>query len=159
MQIKTNHVDRTVMIGKLLGSLLQNGDCICLDGDLGAGKTHLTKGIALGLGISEDITSPTFTIVQEYDAAIKLFHFDVYRLSDEQELYEIGFSDYLNREGALVIEWASNVNSLLPKDRLDIQLSYTSQPDERILDIKANGVQSEILLEKLEKHINENIGN
>ncbi|MDO5095896.1 MAG: tRNA (adenosine(37)-N6)-threonylcarbamoyltransferase complex ATPase subunit type 1 TsaE [Peptostreptococcaceae bacterium] len=153
MQIKTNNVDKTMEIGKLLGSFLQNGDCICLDGDLGAGKTHLTKGIALGLGILEDITSPTFTIVQEYDAAIRLFHFDVYRLSDEQELYEIGFSDYLKGNGALVIEWASNVKNLLPPDRLEIHLSYTDKADERILDIRATGNQSEILLEKLEKSL------
>ncbi len=143
--VKTNNVEETVKLGELLGSFAQKGDCICLDGDLGAGKTHLTKGIAIGLGIDEEITSPTFTIVQEYESSLPLFHFDWYRLADEDELYAMGFSDYGRRGGVMVIEWAYNIPSALPKDYLHIRISYGESEDERVLCFEANGKRAQEL--------------
>lgn len=149
MQIITHSVEETVQLGELIGSFLKEGMCICLDGDLGAGKTHLTKGIAKGLGISEDITSPTFTIIQEYDARLKLFHFDMYRLSDESELYAIGFEDYLKQQGVLVIEWSPIARRILPEDRLEIGMEYTEMANERRISFRSSGKKSQILVEKI----------
>lgn len=149
MQIVTKNVEETLQVGRILGSLLWEKDCICLNGDLGAGKTHLTKGIAMGMGIESEITSPTFTIVQEYDANIRLFHFDMYRLSGEDELYEMGFSDYLRTDGAMVIEWSEKVLSALPTDRLDITIAYTGEENSRNLQFQAGGKRSKDLLARL----------
>ena len=96
MDFVVNNIDETTSLGYKLGKLLNPGDVICLTGDLGTGKTHITKGIAKGLGINDTITSPTFTIVNEYDSGrLKLNHFDVYRVVDPDEVYSIGFDDYI----------------------------------------------------------------
>lgn len=153
MQIVTKNVEETLQVGRILGSLLWAKDCICLNGDLGAGKTHLTKGIAMGMGIESEITSPTFTIVQEYDANIRLFHFDMYRLSGEDELYEMGFSDYLRTDGAMVIEWSEKVLSALPTDRLDITIAYTGEENSRNLQFQAGGKRSADLLARLKEQM------
>lgn len=138
MRIYIENVEKTIELGKLLGESLQAGMVVCLDGDLGAGKTHFSKGIALGLEIEEDITSPTFTIVQEYKGRMELFHFDAYRLSGSEELYYIGFDDYLNKKGIIVIEWSNIVSDVLPKERLDIEINYA--PDKgRFFEFKPYG--------------------
>jgi tRNA threonylcarbamoyladenosine biosynthesis protein TsaE len=126
MKIKSNSQDMTFEIGLKIAKLLKQGDVISLNGDLGAGKTHLVKGIAKGLEVHEDITSPTFTIVNEYDGKMPLYHFDVYRISDISELYEIGFEEYIYGEGVSVIEWGNLVEELLP--------DYTIKINIRILD-------------------------
>lgn len=126
MKIKSNSQDMTFEIGLKIAKLLKKGDVISLNGDLGAGKTHLVKGIAKGLEVHEDITSPTFTIVNEYDGKMPLYHFDVYRISDISELYEIGFEEYIYGEGVSVIEWGNLVEELLP--------DYTIKINIRILD-------------------------
>lgn len=151
MEIISNSVQETQLLGKNLGALLQSGDCICMDGDLGAGKTHLTKAIAEGLGIAEEVTSPTFTIVQEYSGRLPLFHFDMYRLADSEELYAIGFLDYLNQGGVLIMEWSKNVEEALPQDRLDIQLAYTLVENQRLITLEATGPKSARLLDQLEE--------
>lgn len=102
----TNSPEQTLEQGKRLGQKLSDGDIVALLGDLGAGKTVLTKGIAVGLGITEDVTSPTFTLLKEYEGRLKLHHFDLYRIEDEEELTETGFYDWLGGEGVCVIEWA-----------------------------------------------------
>ena len=108
MNFSVNSVEQTTAIGLELGKLLNSGDIVCLTGDLGTGKTHITKGIAKGWGITEYITSPTFTIVNEYDSGrLKFYHFDVYRVSDPDEIYAIGFDDYIFSDGVSVIEWAN----------------------------------------------------
>ena len=114
------------------------GTVIALTGDLGAGKTTLTKAIAKGLGISETLTSPTFTIVCEYDSGrLPLFHFDVYRVHDSEELFEIGFEDYMHKGGLCVIEWADLLEEgMLPEDTVRIKLSYGENDDERIAEIE-----------------------
>ncbi len=123
----------TRAFGMELAEKLQPGDVIALVGDLGTGKTALTRYIAEGLGVTETISSPTFTIVKEYSSGrIPLFHFDVYRLSDGEELLDIGADEYLNGNGACVIEWADIVADVLPEDAIVIQLLYGENEGERI---------------------------
>ncbi|MDO5063056.1 MAG: tRNA (adenosine(37)-N6)-threonylcarbamoyltransferase complex ATPase subunit type 1 TsaE [Peptostreptococcaceae bacterium] len=150
MDIITNSELETIELGRKIGQLLTNGDLICLDGDLGAGKTHFTKGLAQGMGIREEITSPTFTIVQEYDGERDLYHFDVYRLFDEEELYLIGFEDYLKRKGVIIVEWSEKVRGILPKDRLEIRIEYLDGPDNRKLVFEPFGKRAEELVEKFQ---------
>lgn len=123
MDFFVNSVEETTSLGVSLGKLLKAGDIICLTGDLGTGKTHITKGIAKGLSIDEYITSPTFTIVNEYDSGrLKLNHFDVYRVSDPDEIYAIGFDDYIFSDAVSIIEWANYIEDILPKEYLHIHL-------------------------------------
>ena len=152
MKIYIENVEKTIALGFILGKMLSAGMVICLDGDLGAGKTHFSKGIALGLEIEEDITSPTFTIVQEYRGRMELFHFDAYRLSGSEELYYIGFDDYLNKNGVIVIEWSNIVADILPKERLDIEINYA--PDKgRFFEFEPYGLEYEKLVEALAKEM------
>lgn len=123
MIFNVKNIDETTQVGIQLGKLVKPGDIICLTGDLGTGKTHITKGIAQGLGIDENITSPTFTIVNEYDSGrLKLNHFDVYRVSDPDEIYAIGFDDYIFSDAVSIIEWANYIEEILPKDFLHIYI-------------------------------------
>lgn len=123
MEFEVYSVDDTTQLGIKLGELLKPGDIICLTGDLGTGKTHITKGIANGLGINDNITSPTFTIVNEYEGGrLKLNHFDVYRVSDPDEIYAIGFDDYIFSDAVSIIEWANYIEEILPKDLLHIKI-------------------------------------
>lgn len=108
-------------LGRRLGKLLPAGAFVALYGNLGAGKSVLARGVASAFGVDR-LTSPTFTIVQEYPTTPRLFHFDAYRLADEDELYAIGFSDYLAAGGVLLMEWANLVPGCLPKERLDVRI-------------------------------------
>jgi tRNA threonylcarbamoyladenosine biosynthesis protein TsaE len=123
MEFEVYSVDETTQLGIKLGRLLKTGDIVCLTGDLGTGKTHITKGIAKGLGITDNITSPTFTIVNEYEGTkLKLNHFDVYRVSDPDEIYAIGFDDYIFSDAVSIIEWANYIEEILPEDLLHIKI-------------------------------------
>ena len=123
MDFEVNSISETTNIGEALGKLLNAGDIICLTGDLGTGKTHITKGIAKGLNITDNITSPTFNIVNEYDSGrLKLNHFDVYRVSDPDEIYAIGFDDYIFSDAVSIIEWANYIEEILPNDFLHIYI-------------------------------------
>lgn len=122
--------------GKKLADQLQAGDIIALCGDLGTGKTTLTKAIAQGLGIKSLITSPTFTIVQEYEEGrLPLYHFDVYRISDVEEMYELGYEEYFYGQGVCIIEWADLIAELIPKNAIVIHIEYGSGADERVYHI------------------------
>ena len=113
--------EMTFEIGKKLGEKADKGEIICLEGDLGVGKTVFTKGFAEGLNIEENIDSPTFTIVQEYtEGRLPLYHFDVYRIGDISEMDEIGYEDYFFGEGVCLIEWASRIEELIPKSAIHI---------------------------------------
>lgn len=157
MQVRTRSVAETMHLGQLLGQALDVPLVISLEGELGAGKTHLVKGIAQGMGIEDEVTSPTFALVQEYwkaDSAkqkMDLFHFDLYRISDADELYYIGYEDYLNKYGIMIVEWASNVSSSLPADRVDICIEYTPEPDVRKITISASGAESQRIIDKAAK--------
>lgn len=125
MQISfvSNGPEDTYGFGAQLGPLLRPGDVVCLEGELGTGKTVLAKGIAEGLGINDDITSPTYTLINEYYGDIALYHFDLYRLEDGEELFYIGGEALLYGQGVSVIEWASRARELLPRDCIWIYLS------------------------------------
>lgn len=136
-KIKTFSQNETIEVGKTLGRLLKKGDIVCITGDLGTGKTVITKGIAQSLGIKEYITSPTFTIVNEYDQKIPLYHFDVYRIADSEEMFEIGFEEYLYGEGIVVIEWADIIKDILPVEVIQITIKKNLELgiDARIIEI------------------------
>ena len=123
----------TIEYGKRLGQQAAPGQILALTGDLGAGKTTLTKSIAAGLGISEMITSPTFTIVKEYHSGrLPLYHFDVYRIGDIDEMYELGYEEYFFGSGLCVVEWADLIEELIPEDALRISIAYGQNEEERI---------------------------
>lgn len=117
---------------------------ICLNGELGSGKTMFVKGIANALGINETITSPTFTIVKEYDGELPLYHFDVYRLDGNTE--GVGIEDYFTKNGVVVIEWADTIKNILPEERLDIKFKVTGE-NKRTLVITPYGTKYEELCE------------
>lgn len=123
---ETTGRNETQKLGEALGRLLKAGDFLALTGDLGAGKTAFTRGIARGLGITEDITSPTFTIINQYEAAVPLAHMDAYRLRDPDELENIGYYDYLE-DFVVVLEWADRVECLIPKDALRIDFTVLDE--------------------------------
>lgn len=127
MIIEINNLEELEKLGIKLGSLLEKKDVICLNGDLGAGKTTFTQAIGKGLGVIEYITSPTFTIINEYEGRLSLYHFDIYRLCDEEELDLLGAQDYFYSEGVCVIEWANNAENILPKERLDIWIKIVDE--------------------------------
>lgn len=113
--------EETAELGRRLGEAAKPGDVYTLVGDLGVGKTVLTQGIALGLGITEPVNSPTFTIVQVYESGrMPFYHFDVYRIGDVEEMDEIGFEDYVYGEGLTMIEWANRIKEILPGRRKEI---------------------------------------
>ena len=123
--VKETYSDKeTLEFGKKLGTEAVPGMIICLDGDLGTGKTMIAKGIALGLGITEPVSSPTFTVIKEYhEGRLPLYHFDVYRIEDPVEMDEIGYEDYFFGDGVTVIEWSDMIKELIPDSALKIKLS------------------------------------
>ena len=113
----------TYAVGKHLGESAKAGDVICLNGDLGVGKTVFTQGFACGLGITEPVNSPTFTIVQQYDdGRLPLYHFDVYRIGDISEMDEIGYEDYFYGDGVTLIEWSDLIRELLPERIISVTI-------------------------------------
>ena len=123
MSIETNSAEETFALGKALGEKASPGQIYTLDGDLGTGKTVFTQGVAAGLGITEAISSPTFTIIQEYDTGrLPLYHFDVYRIGDIEEMEEIGYDDYFFGEGICLIEWADLIREILPEHVIRITI-------------------------------------
>ena len=118
---ETYSEQETFELGKEIGESAQSGDVFTLEGDLGVGKTIFTKGLAYGLGVREDVVSPTFAIVQEYeDGRLPFYHFDVYRIGDVEEMDEIGYEDYIHGEGVCLIEWANLIEEILPETRIRI---------------------------------------
>lgn len=119
MTYKSYSCGETEKIAYALAEKLHGGEIITLDGDLGAGKTAFVRGLAAGLGISDRVVSPTFTIVNEYSGeGLPLFHFDVYRIGSPDEMYDIGWEDYLGRGGVTVIEWAVNIEKILKSEKI-----------------------------------------
>ena len=123
----------TRSFGKKLAAELAPGIVIALTGDLGTGKTALTKSIAEGLGITEVITSPTFNIVKEYySGRIPMYHFDVYRIGDIDEMYELGYEEYFYGNGVCIVEWADLIEDIIPEDAIRIDIDYGENEGERI---------------------------
>lgn len=131
--ISRNYKD-TYVIGYKLGKALGKRAIVCLIGELGAGKTSMAKGIAAGLDVRDEVTSPTFTIVNEYDGRLPLYHFDVYRISNPEEMYEIGFDEYIYGDGVCVIEWADLIEDIIPEEAIWVDIKYLND-DERIIEI------------------------
>jgi tRNA threonylcarbamoyladenosine biosynthesis protein TsaE len=136
----TRAAEETHALGQRLGAILRPGDVVVLDGELGTGKTVVAKGIAVALGVTEPVVSPTFTVVREYDAATPLVHVDVYRLDHLQELHDLGFDDLVGGEAVTVVEWGDRVSAALPSDRLRVLLEPGDGDDERIVSIEAAGI-------------------
>ena len=149
MRLVTDSPRETFELGVRIGKGLTAGAIICLSGELGAGKTALTQGIAKGLEVEDYITSPTYTIVNEYQGRLPLYHFDVYRLENEEELYEIGFDEYLERGGVIIIEWASIIEDALPHEHLWITIERGEGLDQRVLHFHSRGKLYEELLKEL----------
>jgi len=125
LPVETASVEETIALGERLAEHFQPGDIVALYGDLGAGKTHLVKGIARALGVDEAaVSSPTFTIVQEYAGTWPLYHIDAYRVETPDEFYELGYDDYFFGDGLCLIEWPSRIESLLPDDALRLRLTH-----------------------------------
>ena len=136
MQITTHSADETQALGQKLASRLAPGDVIAYTGDLGAGKTAFTRGLARGLGIPDRVTSPTFTIVNEYEGGrLPLFHFDMYRLGSSDELFDIGWEDYLARGGVCAVEWSENVDDALDEDAIRVDIRRGAQDDQRVISV------------------------
>ena len=135
-KIVSTSVEMTEQLGKAIGEAVRSGDVITLDGDLGAGKTAFTRGLARGMGLPSRVTSPTFTIVNEYndkDGVPRLFHFDTYRLSSCDDFYDAGLDEYFDRDGVCAIEWSSVIEEALPEER--IALSISGNGNEREITI------------------------
>lgn len=132
MTIISKSADETFNVGLNLADKLSPGDVIAFHGDLGAGKTVFVRGLAHGLGLDARVTSPTFTIVNEYNGKIPLFHFDMYRLSGSDELFEIGWEDYLGRGGICAVEWSEITEDAFPENTINI---YITKIDDNTREI------------------------
>ena len=137
MEYCSNSVAETEELGAQLAARLRPGDVVAYTGDLGAGKTAFTRGIARGLGIPERVTSPTFTIVNEYEGGrLPLFHFDLYRLGDPEELFDIGWGDYLARGGVCAVEWSENVAGALEDEPIRVDIRRGAHDGQRMISIR-----------------------
>ncbi len=149
-EITSASVDDTLAIGSRLGTAAQPNDVIALTGPLGAGKTHLAKGIAAGLQVHDTrvVNSPTFVLVNEYAGRLHMYHVDAYRLAGPAELAALGFEDMCDAGGLVVVEWADKIQDLLPADSLSIELAVTGE-NSRQLRLTAGGPHSKQLLTEL----------
>lgn len=132
MEFKTSSELETRALGLSIGRALKGGEVIAMTGDLGAGKTTITKSIAQGLEVDDYITSPTFTIVNEYEGRLKLYHFDVYRITNIEEMYDLGYEEYFDSGGVTVIEWSNLIEEILPKDRINIEIEYIDEKSRKV---------------------------
>lgn len=138
----SNDPEETLRLGLVIGETLQDGAIVALVGELGAGKTCLTQGIARGLGIGEEhtVTSPTFTLINEYQGRLKLTHLDIYRLSGSADMSDLGYEEYFFGRGVTVIEWAEKIRDILPDGSLFVNMTYLDETRRRI-DISGNRAQ------------------
>lgn len=136
MEYISNSAQETEALGERLAARLRPGDVIAYTGDLGAGKTAFTRGLAQGLGVADRVTSPTFTIVNEYEGGrLPLFHFDLYRMDSPEELFDIGWEDYLARGGVCAVEWSEIVSDALEDGVLRVDIRRGAGEGERIITI------------------------
>lgn len=154
LQINSISSDQTMQIAKTLAQYLSGGDTIVLTGELGAGKTKFTEGFLSYFNLQNEISSPTFNIVNEYYTnTVKIYHFDVYRLSDIDEFYAIGGEEYFDK-GICLIEWGELIEDALPLEYIKISFNAdTAQENTRLLDIKAFGKKYEIILDNLKEEL------
>jgi tRNA threonylcarbamoyladenosine biosynthesis protein TsaE len=149
VELYSESLEKTLELGESLGALLRLGDVVLLSGDLGAGKTHFTKGVVKGMGIEAEVTSPTFNILVQYEnqmGSLMLNHFDLYRLESEEELDDIDYFGHLEQEAVQIVEWGDKFTGALPEDYLSISFKVVDA-EERALLVEAHGARSNILLE------------
>jgi len=137
LEVRTNSVNETESVGEVFAKSLEAGAVVAMYGDLGAGKTAFVRGMARGLGSEARVTSPTFTIVNEYPGRLPLFHFDMYRLASSDELFDIGWEDYLSRDGVCVVEWSENVSDAFDGSETEIRIERLDETSRRITIGKA----------------------
>lgn len=152
MEIVLKKLEDTKEFGYRLGSILEGGNIVCLTGDLGAGKTTLTKSIAKSLGVKDYVTSPTFTLINEYKGRVPIYHFDVYRLEGVEDVMDLGFEEYFYSNGVTIIEWGDKIEKFLPEDILTIEMKRGKTDDERIVSIYGNGKKSKGIVKELIKN-------
>ncbi|WP_298272213.1 tRNA (adenosine(37)-N6)-threonylcarbamoyltransferase complex ATPase subunit type 1 TsaE [Geobacter sp.] len=145
----SHSVDETVRLGERLGRVLTAGAFVALYGELGSGKTHFARGVAAGVGVEATVpvTSPTFTLLNEYVGRIPLYHFDLYRLAGGDDAVELGFDEYFHGEGVCLVEWPERLGNELPSERLDVTLQHVDEFTRR-LDFVPRGPNYEALLKK-----------
>jgi len=150
--IRTTSVDETVALGRLIGELAPLNMCIALDGNLGAGKTQLTRGIALGAAVADPtlVASPTYVLLNIYPGPKQVFHMDAYRIASEEDFEAAGLDEVLTNDGVVVVEWASRIEHLLPADRLAIEIRPHEEEAHRELVIEGTGVASQELASQIE---------
>lgn len=146
--IVCNNTKETEKFGLALGSKLKGSDVICLNGDLGAGKTTLTKSIGKGMGIDDYITSPTFNIINEYYSDLNLYHFDTYRLENVDDVEYLGFDEYFYSDGVCIIEWADRIKEFLPDQYLELNIKKIDD-DKRQIELVAFGDRPAEILEEI----------
>lgn len=148
--LTTKSARESEAVGEAIASQLRVGDLVVLSGDLGAGKTTMAKGLARGLGVTQPVTSPTFTIVQEYDGRVPVAHIDVYRLDFIQELHDLGFEELLESR-VTIVEWGEAIALVLPRDRVDVRLAmHDDDDDHRIVEVVVSGGSWKPRLEALD---------
>ena len=145
-EIHTASYEETMQVAERLGRLFTGGEVLLLEGDLGAGKTTFTKGLAKGLDIKRNVNSPTFTIIKEYNGRLPLYHMDVYRLEDSEE--DLGFDDYFSSEGVCVVEWAQFIEEFLPKERLEVSIFHQGDNTRKII-LEPIGTRYELLCKEI----------
>lgn len=146
MELRSASADETFALGQALGRALEPGDFVGLSGQLGAGKTLFSRGVADGAGVPlEDVSSPTYSIIQSYRGRLPLHHADLYRLTSEEDLFSTGYQDLLEGEGAFLVEWVEQVPGAAPADCLRVRL-VVSTPETRTLELTTSGPRSEALL-------------
>jgi tRNA threonylcarbamoyladenosine biosynthesis protein TsaE len=138
--LQTRSPEETEELGERIGRVLEPGMVVALIGELGAGKTTLTKGIARGLDVPDLVHSPTFTFIHEHRGRIPVYHFDLYRLDSPEQIEDLGYEEYFYSPGVTIIEWAEKIEALLPPDRLEIRIS--GEKEERAFELRATGVLS-----------------
>ncbi len=153
--VRTESPQQTFELGRRLGQILLPGDLVCLEGDLGTGKTCLAGGIARGLGVTGYVSSPSFNIVNEYEGRFPVYHIDVYRLEDPAELEEIGYRDYFFGTGVTVVEWADKIKELVPDECLWIRLVRPpgGEVDHREITIHAVGDRYRCRIERMKTDV------
>lgn len=152
LEVKSDSPEATRAIGEKLGRLLEAGDAVALYGDLGAGKTCFAQGVARGLGVVSNVTSPTFVLVREYAGRLPLYHFDAYRLNVPGDLAELGSEEYFSGLGVSIIEWAERVAAALPEDRLEVELLRVyGEENTRLIRFSGTGKRSWTIVEVLQR--------
>ena len=157
LRITTHGPEETQAFGRRVGEAMEGGELVLMEGDLGAGKTCMTQGIAWGLGVNEHARSPTFVLVSEYEGRHTLFHADLYRVDDPLEAEELGLDETYGNGGVCVVEWAEKAESIFPDDHLRVAFTVTG-PEERVVELRAGGAKHKALLGRLGATVDQDHG-